>query len=102
MMRIATIGLAFALIVAVATASRASAPTAIGGDLVNEQSNSVGPYDIRKAPDEMVIARRDRGGDDHGRHRNGKHKGGKRRGGQDDGPNHDRDDDHGHHGPNHT
>jgi hypothetical protein len=108
-MRIHTIGLAAAFVIAAATASQASTADVAGNDLVNVQSNSTSFSNAKNVTDEIVIARRGRGDDDsnrddHGRHHGdkGKDKGGKDRGGDDDGPNHDRNDDHGHHGPNHT
>ena len=108
-MRIHTIGLAAGLLIAAATASQASTPDVAGDDLVDVQSNSTSLFKAKNAGDDIVIARRGRGGDNsngdrHGRHHGdkGEDKGGKGRGGDDDGPNHDRNDDHGDHGPNHT
>jgi hypothetical protein len=108
-MRIPLIGLAAGLVIAAATASLASTPDLAGDDLITVPSHSTRLSNARNATDDIVIARRDRGGDhsnrdDHGRHDGdkGKGKGGKGRGGDDDGPNHDRNDDHGDHGRNHT
>ncbi len=105
-MRIHVIGLAAGLAIAAATASQASTPDAAGGDLVTAPSNVGGVTTAKNATDQIVIARRGRGaddpaGDDHGGGK-AKDKGGKGRGGKDDGPNHDRNDDHGVHGPNHA
>lgn len=104
-MRMGTIGLALGVAIAAATASYASIPAAIGDDPVNIGSTAAGIYGATNATDEIVIARRDRGndsnaGDHHGDR--GKDKSGNGRGGNDDSPNHDRNDDHGDHGPNHA
>jgi hypothetical protein len=108
-MRIHTLGLAAGLVIAAATASQASTPDVAGDDLVAVRPNAISFANAKNATDEVVIARRDRDDndsnrDDHGRHHGdkGRDKDGKGRGGNDDGPNHDRNDDHGHHGPNHT
>ena len=108
-MRIHAIGLAAGLVIAAATASQASAPDAAGNDLADVRSNAASFSNTNNAAEHILIARRDRGGDDgrgddHGRHHGdkGRDKGSKGRGSNDDGPNHDRNDDHGDHGPNHT
>lgn len=108
-MRTGTIGLAAALMLATVATSQAST-----GPLNSAELASPGPTiptlgTAADSSNRIVIARRGRGADDpagdhHGRHHGGKGegKGGKGRGGHDDGPNHDRNDDHGVHGPNHA
>lgn len=105
-MRTATIGLAVGLVISFTATSQASTGP-IGDHKPGSVDKSAPVLTHTGEPGNMVIARRDRGsddrlGDDHGQNHGGKGKGGKGRGGHDDGPNHDRDDDRGHDGPNHA
>jgi hypothetical protein len=107
-MRTAFIGLAAGFMLGAATvASQASTGPVPSAQAATTTVPTLGA--ATNGGDNIVIARRGRGaddpaGDDHGRRHGGKGKGkgGKGRGGHDDGPNHDRNDDHGVHGPNHT
>jgi hypothetical protein len=120
-MRIGIIGLAAGLLLA-GSAATLAATGPVAGDITGEMGTvaRLAPA-VAAAPSEsIVIARRgaddppgdDRGGRGRGKDdkngkgkddKGGKNKGkGKGRGGKDDGPNHDRNDDHGNHGPNHT
>jgi hypothetical protein len=108
-MRTGIIGLAAALTLAAVASSHASTGANSGAEAASGVSGSAILGATANGDDGIVIARRGRGaddpaGDDHGRRHGGKGKGkgGKGRGGHDDGPNHDRNDDHGVHGPNHT
>ena len=103
-MRTHMIGLAAGLLIAAATGSQASVPPATGKDLLASAPSSAALHEASTAADRTVIARRGRGaddpsGDDNRDRGGGKANGGKGRGGHDDGPNHDRNDDH---GPNHA
>ena len=118
-MRIGIIGLAAGLLLA-GSAATLAATGPVAGDAANVTRPVLGGVAVAPV-DDIVVARRgaddppgdDRGGrgrdkDDGGKSgkskddKGGKGKKGKGRGGKDDGPNHDRNDDHGNHGPNHT
>jgi hypothetical protein len=108
-MRTGIIGLATALTLGIIATSQASTGPLNSAELARSAPTVPTLGTAANSSDSIVIARRGRGaddppGDDHGRHHGGKGKGkgGKGRGGHDDGPNHDRNDDHGVHGPNHT
>ena len=109
-MRIGIIGLAASLVLGgTAAAFATTAPTA--DDAATAARSTLQGVALTSTGD-IVIARRgadDPAGDDRGgrrkddkRDKSGKSGKGKGRGGNDDGPNHDRNDDHGNHGPNHT
>ncbi|MCB1502186.1 MAG: hypothetical protein KDK07_20785 [Bauldia sp.] len=101
-MRSSTIGLAAVLVLAgIGTGIASTAPDADGAATSAYAPESL----VSQTPSDdgsIVVARRGRGSDDNGgNHHSGTH-GDKHKGGHDDGPGHDRNDDHGKHDRKHT
>jgi len=101
-MRSSTVGLAAALfLVGLGTGTASTGPVS----LQTPEAGAAPGILLGRTPindGDVMIARRGRGADDKGKDDHGGRRHGKHKGGHDDGPKHDRNDDHGKHGRKHT